>query len=52
MDLTMLEIGNAKERDLLEWKHIFEQADSRFSFKGMRQPQGSKLAFLEVIWEV
>lgn len=51
MDLTMLEIGNAKERDLAEWKSLFEQADSRFIFKGMKQPPGSRLAILETTWE-
>lgn len=51
MDVTMLEIGNARERDLGEWIHIFEQADSRFVFKGMKQPPGSRLAILEVVWE-
>lgn len=51
MDLTMLEIGNAKERDLGEWKILFEQADARFIFKGMEQPSGSRLAIIEAIWE-
>ncbi|KAI2780536.1 S-adenosyl-L-methionine-dependent methyltransferase [Daldinia loculata] len=51
MDLRMLEIGNAKERDL-EWKSLFEQADSRFVFKGIQQLQGSSLAILEITWEL
>lgn len=50
MDVTMLEIGNAKERDLDEWKALFEQADQRFEFKGMQQPPGSSLAILEATW--
>lgn len=33
MDLTMLEIGNAKERDLEEWQALFAQADLRFALK-------------------
>lgn len=53
MDLTMLEIGNAKERGLDEWKSLFEQADSRFVFKGIQQQlQGSSLAILEITWEL
>ncbi|EED16326.1 O-methyltransferase, putative [Talaromyces stipitatus ATCC 10500] len=52
MDLTMLEIGNSKERALDEWISLFAQADSRFIFKGMRQPPGSRLAILEVTWEL
>jgi hypothetical protein len=51
MDVTMLEIGNARERDLGEWINIFEQADARFVFKGMKQPPGSRLAILETTWE-
>ncbi|KAL9115726.1 MAG: hypothetical protein Q9227_000094 [Pyrenula ochraceoflavens] len=51
MDVTMLEIANAKERDLGEWKALFEQTDSRFKFGGMNQPEGSNLALLEFIWE-
>lgn len=49
----MLEIGNAKERGLDEWKSLFEQADSRFVFKGIQQQlQGSSLAILEITWEL
>lgn len=51
MDLTMLEIGNAKERDLGEWKSLFAQADSRFSFQGVKQPEGSRLAIVEAVWD-
>lgn len=51
MDVTMLEIGNAKERDLDEWKGLFTRADTRFKFKGITQPEGSNLALLEAIWE-
>jgi hypothetical protein len=47
----MLEIGNAKERELGEWKALFEQVDSRFVFRDMKQPEGSRLAILEVVWE-
>ena len=38
MDVAMLAIGNARERDLDSWIGLFAQADSRFIFKGMRQP--------------
>jgi hypothetical protein len=52
MDLTMMEIGNAKERDLDEWKQLFEQADERFVFKGPKMPPGSRLAILEATWDI
>ncbi|KAK7192329.1 hypothetical protein DPSP01_004918 [Paraphaeosphaeria sporulosa] len=50
-DLTMLEIGNAKERDLNEWKALFAEADARFVFKGVKQPPGSRLTIIETSWE-
>lgn len=51
MDVTMLEIGNAKERDLAEWKSVFQQADPKFVLGELRQPSGSSLSILEFIWE-
>lgn len=47
----MLEICNARERDLDEWKSLFVQADARFKFKGVTQPEGSTLALIEASWE-
>ncbi|OKL62776.1 hypothetical protein UA08_01854 [Talaromyces atroroseus] len=51
MDLTMLEIGNARERDAEGWTSLFNQADPRFVFKRVIQPEGSRLAILEITWE-
>jgi hypothetical protein len=51
MDLTMLEIGNAKERDLEEWKALFAEADARFVFKDLKQASGSRLSIIEITWE-
>ncbi|KAI8944399.1 putative O-methyltransferase [Xylaria longipes] len=51
MDVTMLEIGNAKERNIDEWKDLIEQADRRFILKGRVQPPGSNLTILEVEWQ-
>lgn len=47
----MLEIGNAKERTLDEWKILLQEADGRFKFREVYQPQGSKLAIIEAVWE-
>ncbi|KAI1198510.1 putative O-methyltransferase [Nemania serpens] len=52
MDVTMLEIGNAKERNLSEWNQLLSQADDRFQLKGVTQPPGSNLAILEIEWRV
>lgn len=51
IDLTMLEIGNAKERSLDEWKTLIQDADARYMFCNMHHPQGSNLAIVEAVWE-
>ena len=35
----MLELFNAKERDLDDWAKLFERADARFKFVGSKQPK-------------
>lgn len=52
MDVTMLEIGNSKERDVDEWKQLFRQADERYVFRGTTQPPGSNLAILRADWSM
>jgi hypothetical protein len=49
-DLTMLHNFNGKERDLQEWKDLFEMADPRFCFNGWRKPVGSALSVFEAVW--
>ncbi|KAF2822841.1 putative O-methyltransferase [Ophiobolus disseminans] len=51
MDLTMLETGNARERELEEWQKLVASSDERFVWRGMRQPEGSRLAVLEWVWD-
>ena len=50
MDLNMLSILNARERDADEWRYLFAEADPRFEFKGVKQPKGSNLAIMEATW--
>ena len=47
----MLEVGNARERELEEWKALLIEADARFKFHGLHQPPGSALAIFEAIWD-
>ena len=47
----MLEIQNSRERDMDDWKDLFEMADPRFKFMGGKLPPGSNLWFLEASWE-
>jgi hypothetical protein len=48
----MLEIGNAKDRDLGEWQQLFKQADERFIFMGLKMPPGSNLSIIEASWDI
>lgn len=50
-DLVMLELFNAKERDVEDWTKLFHAADTRFKFRGVQFPKGSKLAIIEARWE-
>lgn len=50
-DLNMLELQNAGDREIAEWKTLFREADERFMFKGAWQPEGSNLWILEAEWE-
>ena len=51
MDLSMLQIQNSRERETQDWEDLFKDADPRFKFLGIQQPQGSKLAIIQAIWE-
>lgn len=51
MDLTMLQIQNAKEREVDDWKALFHEADSRFKFQGAKQVATSNLAIIEFLWD-
>ena len=46
----MLTIQNSKEREAEEWKKLFERADTRFSFVGIRTVPNSPLALIQAIW--
>jgi len=50
MDLNMLSILNARERDNDEWGSLFAEADPRFEFQGVKRQYGSNLAIMEAIW--
>lgn len=51
MDLTMLELQNARERELQDWKDLFALADERFKFVGVVMPPGSNLAIITGEWQ-
>ncbi|KAI2635108.1 S-adenosyl-L-methionine-dependent methyltransferase [Xylaria nigripes] len=51
MDVGMLQLLNAKQRDMHEWPELFRQADSRFKYLGARQPEGQMRWIIEAEWE-
>lgn len=47
-DLTMLQNFNSKERELEEWRNLFESAVPKLELLGWKQPPGSVMAVMEV----
>lgn len=50
-DWVMKQQFNAKERDLGEWRDLFEKADPRFRVGDVVVPRDSELQIIEVIWD-
>lgn len=51
MDMLMLTLCNARERDRDDWEVLFKEADSRFRFGSAFVPEGSSLGIIEARWE-
>ena len=51
MDVVMLMLLNAQEREEEEWKSLFERADKRFRYLGSRKPYRAVLSIIEAVWE-
>jgi hypothetical protein len=52
MDMLMLSICNARERDEADWRQVFEEADTRFKVLRVFTPKGSALGIIDVAWEL
>ena len=52
MDMLMLTLCNARERDRDDWEMLFKEADHRFQFISAYVPEGSSLGIIEARWEV
>ena len=50
VDMTMLELHNAKERDADDWNQLFHLADERLKIVSIVQPERSKLGLVEAVW--
>lgn len=50
MDMLMLTLSNARERELDDWRKLLQDADARFHLLAHVVPEGSSLAIMEVVW--
>ncbi|KAI1408087.1 S-adenosyl-L-methionine-dependent methyltransferase [Hypoxylon sp. FL1857] len=50
MDIGMMQLLNAQERDESEWRELLAKADNRFQWIGVTRPPGSALAIIEASW--
>ncbi|TVY47475.1 O-methyltransferase [Lachnellula occidentalis] len=51
MDMLMLSICNARERDEEDWRQVFTEADSRFKVLRVFTPKGAALGIVDVVWD-
>ena len=51
MDMIMLTIQNARERERDDWVALFEQADGSFKFVSATAQEDSASAVIVAIWE-
>lgn len=51
MDMLMLTLFNAHERQERDWIQLFQEADDRFVFKHATVPKGSALGIIEFRWK-
>ncbi|KAK2608453.1 Alpha-1,3-mannosyltransferase cmt1 [Conoideocrella luteorostrata] len=51
MDMVMLTLLNAQEREEQEFKALFNAADHRFVFKGVTRTPGCRMSVVEAVWE-
>jgi hypothetical protein len=50
MDLVMLTLTNAREREEADWIELFEKAESRFGDVRISTPEGATMSIIEVVW--
>lgn len=50
MDMIMLSLFNAREREYSDWEQIFKEADPRFKDVRIWVPEGATLSIIEGTW--
>ncbi|KAI1771117.1 S-adenosyl-L-methionine-dependent methyltransferase [Hypoxylon cercidicola] len=51
LDVGMLQLLNAQQREMHEWPELFRRADPRFKYLGARQPAGAIRWIIEAEWQ-
>lgn len=51
MDMIMLTLFNAREREKTDWIDLLQKADPRFKNTKIWTPEGATLAIIEAYWE-
>ncbi|KAI1635562.1 S-adenosyl-L-methionine-dependent methyltransferase [Biscogniauxia mediterranea] len=51
MDLVMMTLLNAQEREEEDFRRLFEMAGEGFVFKGVTRPKGSRMSIIEAVWK-
>jgi hypothetical protein len=51
MDVGMLQLLNAQQREQDEWPELFRRADARFRYLGARKSEGAVRWIIEAEWE-
>ncbi len=49
--MIMAACFNGRERNITDWRKLFEQADQGFAFKGVTHMPGSSFSIIEHVWE-
>ncbi|KAI1407788.1 S-adenosyl-L-methionine-dependent methyltransferase [Hypoxylon sp. FL1857] len=51
MDLVMMTLLNAQEREEGDFRQLFKMAGDGFVFKGVTRPKGCRMSIIEAVWK-
>jgi len=51
MDIGMLQLLNAQQREMHEWPELFRKADERFLYQGAKKPEDGIRWIIEAEWQ-
>ncbi|CAI6341982.1 unnamed protein product [Periconia digitata] len=50
MDIGVLQLLNAQQREMQDWPELFRRADSRYHYLGAKKPEGAIRWIIEAEW--